>query len=192
MLSQLETADFASAATLVVESDGQLGVWYCNLSSKYFRPDWHREIADGGGFRNPVPLSAGAHRLDSYLKLPYGWRTTPESMTTDIYMWLQFLEQKNFVFSSATILSAVKFTSTNRKNWTNLQRYEELEKWRHRMQNREDYTALLEECLQAAIKSAYRDLDYYEESRIWRVRNLVHKYPILKNVGKSIIRKVIP
>jgi glycosyltransferase involved in cell wall biosynthesis len=192
MLNQLETADFASAATLAVESDGQLCVWYCNLSSNYFRPDWHRELVDGGGFRNPVPLSAGAHRLDSYLKLPFGWRTTPKSMPTDIYMWIQFLEQKNFTFSSSTVLSVVKFTSTNRKNWTNRQRYEELERWRHRMQNPEDYTALLEECLQAAIRSAYRDFDYYEESRIWRLRNLIHKYRILKNVSKSIIRQVLP
>ena len=183
---------FASAATLAVESDGQLCVWYCNLSSNYFRPDWHRELVDGGGFRNPVPLSAGAHRLDSYLKLPFGWRTTPKSMPTDIYMWIQFLEQKNFTFSSSTVLSVVKFTSTNRKNWTNRQRYEELERWRHRMQNPEDYTALLEECLQAAIRSAYRDFDYYEESRIWRLRNLIHKYRILKNVSKSIIRQVLP
>src|SRR5678810_459841 len=41
--------------------------------------------------QNGIPLSFAAHRLDMYRKLPYGWRTTPENIFTDIYMWEQFL-----------------------------------------------------------------------------------------------------
>jgi len=37
-----------------------------------------------------IPLSIVAHRLDAYLKLPHGWRATPEGLMTDCYMWQQF------------------------------------------------------------------------------------------------------
>jgi glycosyltransferase involved in cell wall biosynthesis len=40
-----------------------------------------------------VSLTESGHRLDSYLRLPFGWRTTPAGEYTDHWMWKQWLEQ---------------------------------------------------------------------------------------------------
>jgi len=55
----------------------------------------------------PIPLSFVAHRLDSYLKLPHGWRTTPKGIYTDRYMWQQFCIQpwiKTSILYSPTVI----------------------------------------------------------------------------------------
>jgi len=37
-------------------------------------------------------LSCVGHSLSFYMKLPFGWRTTPKGIYTDEYMWSQFLD----------------------------------------------------------------------------------------------------
>ena len=36
-----------------------------------------------------IGLTGVAHTMDAYRRLPHGWRTTPEGMPTDRWMWLQ-------------------------------------------------------------------------------------------------------
>ncbi len=40
-----------------------------------------------------VGLTESGHRMDSYLRLPVGWRTAPPGRYTDHWMWCQWLEQ---------------------------------------------------------------------------------------------------
>ena len=111
-------------------------------------------------------------------------------------MWIQFLTQSDCTISSGTVLTVLKFTSNDRVNMTNRERYLELEKWRVRFHTAEAYTDLIKECLEAAIQSTYREVDEiclrYEKSRFWRLRKLMHKLPIMKTVGRSIVRQMLP
>jgi glycosyltransferase involved in cell wall biosynthesis len=201
MLKQLENADFANAATLYIEADGQIMVSYCNLASSYYRQEWDifvkdHDLVDRVGIRNGVVLSAAAHSLDYYHKLPFGWRTTPKPLPTDLYMWIQFLSQTDCIVSSGTVLTVLKFLSPGRMAMTNQARFQELEAWRRRFQSRQAYTELIVACLEAAIQSAYREVDEmcqnYERSRVWKLRKMIRKLPIAKDVGQSIIRQLIP
>jgi glycosyltransferase involved in cell wall biosynthesis len=57
-----------------------------------------------------VSLSAAAHTLGAYRRLPHGWRTTPEAFPTDSYMWLQFLEQPWVTVASSAMPTVLAFT----------------------------------------------------------------------------------
>ena len=56
------------------------------------------------------------HRLDSYRKLPHGWRPKPENLWSDLYMWRQWLEQPWAKFFSIQQVTTLKFPDAPRKN----------------------------------------------------------------------------
>jgi glycosyltransferase involved in cell wall biosynthesis len=85
MLELLEDADFAHPPSARFDADGTLLFFPWD----YSRPEF-RAIARGR--RGSIGLTGVAHTLDAYSRLPYGWRTTPEGMPTDHWMWLQFME----------------------------------------------------------------------------------------------------
>ena len=83
--------------------------------------------------QNGIPLSFAAHRLDMYRKLPYGWRTTPENIFTDIYMWEQFLAHTECRVVSGTVPTILYFPRGNRIEWSVQQKLAELEVWSERL-----------------------------------------------------------
>ena len=120
MEALLDQADFAHALPLRVEEDGRLGAWNIDLRLAWFR----KEILEG---RNRIPLSCGAHRLDTYHRLPRGWVTT--SLHTDLYMWQCLLSLPGSRAVSGFQPTVLHFASSERKNWTIQQRVDELSRW---------------------------------------------------------------
>jgi GalNAc5-diNAcBac-PP-undecaprenol beta-1,3-glucosyltransferase len=85
MLDLLRDADFAHPPSARFDGDGTLQFFPWN----YSRPEF-QEVAKGRV--GSIGLTGTAHTMDAYRRLPHGWRTTPEGMPTDHWMWLQFLE----------------------------------------------------------------------------------------------------
>ena len=118
----LAAADFAHTVALQVALDGSVSPWLAVLESGVFRAHMHR----GSNF---LPLSAVGHTLAVYRKLPHGWRTTPQPIPTDLYMWQQFLDQPGIRIASGSRPAVLNFPSPARRGWTIEQRLHELERW---------------------------------------------------------------
>jgi len=102
MLGLLEDADFAHPLSARFHPDGRLDYFPWS----YARPEF-RDVARGR--KGSVGLTGTAHTLDAYRRLPYGWRTTPEGMPTDHWMWLQFLELRGLRVASGGRLTYLNF-----------------------------------------------------------------------------------
>src|SRR4051794_8878729 len=85
LLPLLDEADFAHALSTWINVDGVVQATFVDIGTAHGR----RSVLAG---RQTPGLTVGAHTLDAYRRLPYGWRTTPAGTSTDQYMWWQFLE----------------------------------------------------------------------------------------------------
>jgi hypothetical protein len=118
----LSKADFAHTVALQVEPDGSFFPLLAILEARAFRGLMH------GGL-NFLPLCAVGHTLAAYRALPYGWRTTPRGIPTDLYMWQQFLDQPGIRLASGTRPTVLHFPTPRRREWTLEERLRELERW---------------------------------------------------------------
>ncbi len=118
----LSAADFAHTIALTVTPDESVAPWLAVLESGVFRAHMLR----GANF---LPLSVVGHRLTAYRSLPYGWRTTPPGIPTDLYMWQQFLVQPGIRLASGSRPSVFNFPTPARRTWTLAERRTELERW---------------------------------------------------------------
>ena len=84
MRALLADCDFAYALPFWIDPAGELHCLRVDLRLPYFREMFSRG-------ENRIPLSCGAHTLELYRRLPAGWRTTPDGIFTDLYMWQQIL-----------------------------------------------------------------------------------------------------
>jgi hypothetical protein len=126
MLDILDNADFAHALPVIVEPDQTILTLPGSLAVPPSR-------ADVVALRNFIPLSCGAHTLEAYRRLPHGWRTTPEGIHTDVYMWSQLLEDPNLVARSGTRVGVIHFPSTLRRGMSASERLDELAEWSRRI-----------------------------------------------------------
>jgi glycosyltransferase involved in cell wall biosynthesis len=126
MLNLLDGADFAHALPIGIRIDGTIFPWAGHLEVASSRDQVIAHV-------NFIPLSCGAHTLDRYRRLPFGWRTTPEGTSTDVYMWSQILQQPECVARSGARPTVVHFPSPWRKEMSLEQRLEELALWRKRI-----------------------------------------------------------
>lgn len=122
----LARADFAHTLISHVLPDGTLK---CPNVIDIARPRDRRRISSRRHTANGIPLSFAGHTLHMYRKLPYGWRTTPESYFTDIYMWEQFLAVPECRARSGTAPTILYFPRWRRNDWTVDQKVEELKRW---------------------------------------------------------------
>ena len=118
----LSAADFAHNVALTVTPDGLVSPWLAVLESGVFRAHMLR----GANF---LPLSVVGHTIDAYRSLPFGWRTTPPGIPTDLYMWQQFLVQPGIRLASGSRPSVFNFPTPARRGWTLEERRSELERW---------------------------------------------------------------
>ena len=118
----LSAADFAHTVALRVAPDGSVSPRLAVLESGVFRAHMHR-----GAFF--LTLSIVGHTLAVYRELPHGWRTTPQPIPTDLYMWQQFLDQPGIRLASGSRPAVLNFPSPARRGWTIEQRLHELERW---------------------------------------------------------------
>ena len=113
-------ADFANALTVARLGDGAWAKRCIDLTIAH-----HREVMLGGS--NLVGLTVVAHRLDSYRRLPRGWRPAPPGTPTDLHMWQQWLSEPWVRFVSSGAPTSMNFPSPERLGQTPEQRLEELE-----------------------------------------------------------------
>lgn len=78
---------------------------------------------------NFIALHGTTHTREFYLRLPFGWRTTPVGTPTDLYMWQQFLAEPTCKALTHRALSMLHFPSPDRRSWTHAQRHAELRAW---------------------------------------------------------------
>jgi GalNAc5-diNAcBac-PP-undecaprenol beta-1,3-glucosyltransferase len=126
MIPLLQKADFVNALPILVNLDGTVSGWPVDLSL----PSDREYILSTN---NLIPLSCGAHTLEMYRQLPYGWRTTPKGIPTDLYMWRQFLDNSNCLTASSKIPTVLTFPDSLRKSLTIEQRCEELDRWSQKL-----------------------------------------------------------
>ena len=122
LLGLLETADFAHALSTWLLPDGTAQATVLDLSVPF-----HREAVIEG--RQTPSLSVTGHTLDAYRRLPHGWRTTPEDVHTDSWMWRQFLAEDWVRAASGRVPTVVHLPSPARRDWPLEQRLEELERY---------------------------------------------------------------
>ena len=156
MVAQLRDFDFAHALPLKVSPDGEFRVWTCDLERQHFL-----DLIQSG--QNLIPLSCGAHRLDYYRVLPYGWRTSPVDTATDLYMWQQLLAQPGGRFASGFYPTVLHFPSPARAGYSNEKRSSELSDWYDRVTNPTWRPVFVEQVLERVVKKRMR-LERYAKS----------------------------
>ena len=122
LLALLDGADFAHALSVWTNADGASQVTTLDLAVPF-----HREAVRSG--RQTPTLTAAAHTMDAYRRLPHGWRTTPEGISTDTYMWRQFLDEPWCRAASGKVPTIVHLPSPGRRDWTPEERLDELRRY---------------------------------------------------------------
>ena len=125
----LADADFAHTYPIRIEPDGAVADWNVDLSLGWYRG----AMLDGTNF---VPLACGGHTLDLYRRLPHGWRTRPQGIWSDLYMWQQILSVPGVRAVSGSRPTVLHLPSSLRRGWPVERRLEELDRWVARMAER--------------------------------------------------------
>jgi hypothetical protein len=131
METALENADFVGAMHVNVDLEGRVRGYFFDLERPEFREPWliWQDNHYGSWASNGFGLAFAAHRLDSYLRLPEGWSTTPTGLPTDQFMWIKFARQPWCRIRSLQWPISLHFPAPDRRNWTPEQRTEELRRW---------------------------------------------------------------
>jgi len=149
MAGLLENADFAHTLPIRVEPDGSLGGWAVDLE----RPVYRRLLAS---HLNRIPFGHAGHTRDLYRRLPFGWRTTPRGIPTDVYMWDQILGVPGIRARSGRRMTALHFPSLVRKNLAKEERAAELGAWRQRIADPAERPSLERELLDYLVRDRNR------------------------------------
>jgi glycosyltransferase involved in cell wall biosynthesis len=173
MLRLLEGADFAHPPSARFGADGTLMFFPWN----YARPEF---AAMARGRRGSIGLSGVAHTLDAYRRLPHGWRTTPEGMPTDHWMWLQFLDLPGFRGAMGDRLTYLAFPDPVWGTIPEDERASRLAEWLRRSRE-PGFAHELDAMLRDAVRLAAEDyhvwarneqlaVEALRSTRTWRLR----------------------
>jgi GalNAc5-diNAcBac-PP-undecaprenol beta-1,3-glucosyltransferase len=173
MLGLLEDADFAHPPSARFNADGTL----LFFPWSYQRPEF---AAIARGRVGSIGLTGVAHTMDAYRRLPFGWRTTPEGMPTDHYMWLQFLDLPGFRCAVGDRLTYLTFPEPQWGKLPEAERASQLADW-FRRSREPDLANELDRMLRDAILRAAEDYHLWARreqltvedvfsSRTWRFR----------------------
>ena len=80
-----------------------------------------------------IPLSHAGHRMDFYRSLPFGWRTTPQYLYTDLHMWQQFLDQPECRTATSPELTILHIKRGDHPGWPTHLRLAVLKQWAERV-----------------------------------------------------------
>jgi glycosyltransferase involved in cell wall biosynthesis len=174
MLELLANADFAHPPSARFGADGSLLFFPWD----YSRPEF-RDIARGR--RGSIGLTGVAHTLDAYRRLPYGWRTTPERMPTDHWMWLQFMDLPAIRVVRGERLTYLTFPDPVFGKLPEAERAAQLADW-FRRSREPGFAAELEDMLYEAVRLAAEDYHLWarqeqltvreiRSTRTWRLRD---------------------
>lgn len=137
MLELIEGRDFVHPLPVRIV-DGRLEYLPTDLA----RPEciaWHLQPTR----RNNIDLTGVVHTLESYRRLPHGWRAAPRNRWTDHYMWQQYFRLEGFTAATGSKPTTVKFGDVG-SSGANIE--SELADWWARMHRpgfAEEYEALV-------------------------------------------------
>ncbi len=147
MRALLADNDFAYALPFWIDPEDRIHCMRVDLGLPYFR-----EMFLGG--ENRIPLSCGAHTLELYRRLPAGWRTTPDGIFTDLYLWQQILSVPGCRVAGGSEPTVLHFPSPERIGWSSEERLAELDRWAARLEDTGFRGELAEWVLTAAAADA--------------------------------------
>ena len=173
MSEVLADADFAHPVTTRFTADGELEYFPWNYGRAEFR-----EI--GRERKGSMGLTGVAHTREAYLRLPYGWRTTPDGMPTDHYMWLQWLDAPDVRMALSERVTYLNFPDPFWRELPEDERASVLESWLRRSRElgfEEEVDAMLTAAVRRAAEDyhlwAWNEQTAVKElrgTRTWRAR----------------------
>lgn len=178
VLELLADADFAHPPSARFTVDGTLELFPWN----YGRPEF-QEVARGRD--GSIGLTGTSHTMDAYRRLPFGWRTTPDGMPTDHWMWMQFLELPGYRAVAGERLTYLNFPQPIWGRVPDDERAAVIEGWLRRSRE-PGFEDELDALLRAAILRAAEDYHLWarEEqlrvqairaTRTWRLRDFLRR-----------------
>lgn len=192
MQQLLKSADLAHAIWVMITTDGHAEVRPFDVRRRYFREFVLTK-------RNQFGLSFTAHTLDMYRKLPEGWRTTPEGIFTDHYMWRQFLAHPECRAATSFRPTVLNFPAPARWDWSAEQRRAELETWYAKFSTPDWHHDFLDQLLQFSLARGAREIaklggrvDRLKNARVLRWTNALARTPgfrgFMRWLGKAVSR----
>ncbi|MGB4782553.1 glycosyltransferase family 2 protein [Candidatus Methylomirabilis sp.] len=139
----LEDYDLVHCMQMEVSIDGKLSSWLFDANADPLALDKMRKSLTGFG------LASGAHRVDAYRRLPLGWHPGPKGINSDLYFWLQFLNEPWCRYQSYKWPNVLHLSSVPRKDWDIERRVEELRAWWDKIQTPLQRDFYVKQCLLA-------------------------------------------
>lgn len=164
----LETADFAHTLRFWIDDEDRFRFTH---RTDLTGPDRDRSVREPPV--NPpalVALSFAGHTLESYRRLPHGWRVTPTGTQTDRYMWNQFLDEAWVRVAHTATPTVLAFKRGNHPGLPTPERLAVLERWTPRLADEAGLDALQRE-VHLALWQSYRDAEIrarMPRGRTWR------------------------
>jgi GalNAc5-diNAcBac-PP-undecaprenol beta-1,3-glucosyltransferase len=179
----LEDANFAHAAPAWILPEGRLEYFPWNYGRADFVEAARRRKASIG-------LSGTSHTLEAYRRLPFGWRTTPDGLKTDHYMWRQWLELPGFRGALGTRLTHLWFPDPIWGGLPVAEREAALADWLRRSRE-PGFAGEARALLEDAVRRAAEDYHLWARSeqlaheavratRMWRVRQRLLRSRLLR------------
>ena len=123
--AQLREHDFSTTMHYYVSPEHQL--------YRMGSPEpWYGRVGEHSPARarsDAYQLTSVAHTLAAYRRLPHGWRTTPEGIYTDRYMWAQFMAVPDLRIYHGYRPTFLYFKRGNYPGWPVAKREPELRHW---------------------------------------------------------------
>lgn len=177
MLSLLGDADFAHTLSIGLDGVGGFLGWRLDLSL----PAERARVLSG---KKGVSLACMGHTLEMYRRLPFGWRTTPQGIASDVYMQQQFLAQPDCRAASGTRPTMLHFASPARTHWTPDERLAELDHWQRRLSHAQGRADFISEILDWVL----RDYMVIENAATWRLRAWMLSLPLVGSLLSTTAR----
>lgn len=142
LLAHLTEYDFVHSAQATVGENDNWRVFAGDLNHPSTR---ERMLQNRFNFFGPTTV---AHRLDTYLSLPYGWRVKPQNIWSDLHMWRQWLNHRDVKFKSIPKVTILHLDSPSRLEMSTNERCEEMQYWLAEMNhNVDDFYAFVDDKL---------------------------------------------
>lgn len=179
----LADADFAQAVNIRFMSDGEVRYFPWNFGRSEFREVARSRLGSVG-------LTGVSHTLEAYRRLPFGWRTAPDGMPTDHYMWLQWLDLPRLRAVMGERLTHLKLPDPSWKMLPDEDRAEAFAGW-FRRSREPGFTEELEVLVRASLLRGAEDFHLWarrehlhveamRSTRTWRLRERAVRTPLLR------------
>jgi glycosyltransferase involved in cell wall biosynthesis len=165
VLALLDGHDVANALSVWIGPTGAVQHSTIDLALPFHRDEVREH-------RQTPTLSVMAHTRAWYERLPHGWRTTPDGIPTDSYMWRQLLADPACRARSGFVPTVVHLPSPQRRDMTLEQRLEELRRYRRLIADPDWRRDFVERTLDGALReSAWFWASRAELERNWHEQN---------------------